>query len=387
MKKLKEALKYGKKGITLISLVVTIVVLLILAGVTIATLTGNNGILTKAQQAKTETEEAQKNEENTLGSYEDKINEYAGIDWDTALANAQKHPDQKTSTAIGIGTNGRAVNMDLWEYTLLDDGTYGLNTRESLNTDSSQGVTSGYKGEFTEDGQIEATIPQYISEDNGKTFKEVTDLKWLFYNCSQIKIAPNIPTTIKKMNYTFRKCVNLKETPLIPDSVIEMSKSFQECTGLERVISLSNNLIDLSYAFDQCTNLKSCVDIPNKVENLDSTFKDCINLEVVPELSKNVTNMYRTFINCRNLKNIYMIIPSSVTNMNRTFYGCENLTGEIVINANLNGNIIFDDKRDWGYIFAKAVNQEGSKIVLSGTCKMLSNIVLQSNNPNITLKQ
>ena len=42
MKKLKEEFKYGKKGITLISLVVTIIVLLILAGVTIATLTGDN---------------------------------------------------------------------------------------------------------------------------------------------------------------------------------------------------------------------------------------------------------------------------------------------------------------------------------------------------------
>lgn len=42
MEKVKEELKCGKKGITLISLVVTIVVLLILAGVSIATLTGNN---------------------------------------------------------------------------------------------------------------------------------------------------------------------------------------------------------------------------------------------------------------------------------------------------------------------------------------------------------
>ena len=165
------------------------------------------------------------------------------------------------------------------------------------------------------------------------------------------------------MDYTFRKCVNLKETPLIPDSVIDMSRAFQECSSLERVISLSNNLIDLSYTFDQCANLKSCVDIPDKVENMDRTFKDCINGEVVPGLSKNLTNM------------------------NRTFYGCEKLTGEIIINANLNGNIIFDEDVDWGYMFANAVNQEGSKIILSGTCKMLSNIVLQSNNPNITLKQ
>ena len=51
--KLKEQLK-RTKGITLIALVITIIVLLILAGVTIATLTGDNGILTKAQNAKTQ---------------------------------------------------------------------------------------------------------------------------------------------------------------------------------------------------------------------------------------------------------------------------------------------------------------------------------------------
>ena len=44
-----------QRGITLIALVITIIVLLILAGVTIATLTGDNGILTKATEAKGET--------------------------------------------------------------------------------------------------------------------------------------------------------------------------------------------------------------------------------------------------------------------------------------------------------------------------------------------
>ena len=44
-----------KKGITLIELVITIIVLLILAGVSIAMLTGQNGILTQAQNAKTTT--------------------------------------------------------------------------------------------------------------------------------------------------------------------------------------------------------------------------------------------------------------------------------------------------------------------------------------------
>ena len=66
MKKLKEELKYGKKGITLISLVVTIIVLLILAGVTIATLTGENGILFRTIEAKEKTQIASEDELRSL---------------------------------------------------------------------------------------------------------------------------------------------------------------------------------------------------------------------------------------------------------------------------------------------------------------------------------
>ncbi len=57
-------------GITLIALVITVIVLLILAGVTIAALSGDNGILTRAKDAKEKTEQAQKNEEKTLSDME-----------------------------------------------------------------------------------------------------------------------------------------------------------------------------------------------------------------------------------------------------------------------------------------------------------------------------
>ena len=49
--------RYGIRGITLIALVITIIVLLILAGVTTATLTGEGGILNKVETAKNENEE------------------------------------------------------------------------------------------------------------------------------------------------------------------------------------------------------------------------------------------------------------------------------------------------------------------------------------------
>lgn len=55
-------MKNNVRGITLIALVITIIVLLILAGVSIATLTGPNGLLFQANKAKIQTEEAQEKE-------------------------------------------------------------------------------------------------------------------------------------------------------------------------------------------------------------------------------------------------------------------------------------------------------------------------------------
>ena len=63
----------SSKGITLIALVITIIVLLILAGVTIVTLIGNDGILRQAQNAKEKTEESIKKENDFFESIKDKL--------------------------------------------------------------------------------------------------------------------------------------------------------------------------------------------------------------------------------------------------------------------------------------------------------------------------
>ena len=55
-----------EKGITLIALVVTIIVLIILAGVSINMLVGDNGIITQAQKAKENMETAQIEEQKNL---------------------------------------------------------------------------------------------------------------------------------------------------------------------------------------------------------------------------------------------------------------------------------------------------------------------------------
>ncbi len=73
MNKRKKTSLKDVQGITLIALVITIIVLLILAAVSIATLTGENGILTKAKIAKEETEKAaavEKVKVEVMGSFD-----------------------------------------------------------------------------------------------------------------------------------------------------------------------------------------------------------------------------------------------------------------------------------------------------------------------------
>ncbi len=62
-----------QKGITLVALVITIIILLILAGISIATLSGDNGLFNRARQAKNNTIDAQERENEALNSYNNAI--------------------------------------------------------------------------------------------------------------------------------------------------------------------------------------------------------------------------------------------------------------------------------------------------------------------------
>ena len=62
--------KVREYGITLVALIITIIILLILAGIAIATLTGDNGLFSRAQQAKEETIKSQLKEEITMAIQE-----------------------------------------------------------------------------------------------------------------------------------------------------------------------------------------------------------------------------------------------------------------------------------------------------------------------------
>lgn len=67
-----------QKGITLVALVITIIVLLILAGVALATLTGNSSIINNANNAVTQYKETSGDDQNTLNKIDNMFKKYMG---------------------------------------------------------------------------------------------------------------------------------------------------------------------------------------------------------------------------------------------------------------------------------------------------------------------
>ena len=108
-----------QKGITLIALVITIIVLLILAGVSIAMLTGNNGVLTKATTAKSETAVAEVKEQVMLAMNEILMN---ANDTTNTTADSTDYPKTLTVEKIAAKINDNTGTKDA-EKTTAEAGT------------------------------------------------------------------------------------------------------------------------------------------------------------------------------------------------------------------------------------------------------------------------
>ena len=161
MKKQKKQRK--NKGITLIALVMTIIVLLILAGVSIATLTENNGILTQANQAKENNNSAavkEKVQVEATGNFDNK-----GVFSPTLFKENLKNNLGLTDSDIVENADG-TITVKIEGYEVKVDGITGKVSEPSKNNESStESVEPGTVVSKTEknnysDGTNTATVPQ-----------------------------------------------------------------------------------------------------------------------------------------------------------------------------------------------------------------------------------
>ena len=99
-----------ENGITMVALVVTVIVLIILAGVSINTLVGDNGIITMAQKAKENMELATKEEGEQLNNlYDEMVNNGGGIFDDSTADAIEKLNNFKKIIATAITNEGVAT--------------------------------------------------------------------------------------------------------------------------------------------------------------------------------------------------------------------------------------------------------------------------------------
>ena len=132
----------NQRGITLIALVITIIVLLILAGVSIAMLTGDNGILTKSNQAK---------EETIMGEAADKINLAINAEYANILAGDQM--SGATDSAIATVEEVQKVNGLGTDFTVIPGDSMTSATVLTIKPSS----TGAYK-EYAKDRNLVGTI-------------------------------------------------------------------------------------------------------------------------------------------------------------------------------------------------------------------------------------
>ena len=104
----------NQKGITLVALVITIIILLILAGISISTLT-NTEIFEKAKDAKEKSEVAEKQQSETLDSYEKELNKYTSDNLEENIGvkfekNTELH--DKNGAKIIVPAGFKVVNTD-----------------------------------------------------------------------------------------------------------------------------------------------------------------------------------------------------------------------------------------------------------------------------------
>lgn len=136
----------NQKGITLIALVITIIVLLILAGVSIAMLTGDSGILTNSTKAKAQ---------NELGTAKDQValaaNEALTKYYDTTYAQGTgTYSESAVKEAVIEAIDNLTVVDTVTKTTVsTSDGTFTLtcNDWKVIGTVDSKGGLSW--GEFT----------------------------------------------------------------------------------------------------------------------------------------------------------------------------------------------------------------------------------------------
>ena len=355
----KKTVKKSNRGITLIALVVTIIVLLILAGISITMLSGDNSILKRAGDAREDSIIARENEQIKLAVNSSRINELGGNANTRGISKYFKAQGDKVSVYQNedeieieyldtghiyiVKANGEIVKQegnDTEEkkvFYKIDGTTLYLS---STKKDNNYKETEDYYFNNFNDVKLPEWLGEITTNEEGKKVLPISQIKKVVI---EDRIQP------KSTNCWFFRCENLTNIENIgkldTKYTTDMFAMFSDCKSLTS-IDVSNfntsNVTDMCEMFSECTSLTS-IDVSNfdtsNVTDMCDMFYVCTSLTSIDVSNfdtSNVTDMFGMFCECTSLTSVDVsnFNTSNVTDMNAMFCDCTSLTSVDVSNFN-----------------------------------------------------
>ena len=331
--------KTNNRGITLIALVITIIVLLILAGVSISMLTGQNGILTQASNAKKATEEAAKEENSKLSSIEDYMVSEAGYNQDKGVDEPRilngmtpvmfnLPTDTEKGYPIKQGEQGFQENSwydytkSEWANAVTEDGSYWvwipryaykitynnpsdksqggkidvkflIGTTDEYYTDDTKTTKATAKRATSADEEVDTTTDYYvhpaftnessIGYANGGWDKELTGIWVAKFEAGYASGNNNAPVKASSVNYSAKKSWVLKEESGDSKDDFQVARNWLDGVYATRTLNVDGTTYTYSWKNGQETAIKYPTFQPKTYSMNYIIIKDAYNI------SKNLT--------------------------------------------------------------------------------------------------
>ena len=294
MKKLKN-----KNGVTLIALAVTIIIMLILAGVTISMLTGNSGITTNASKAKTKSYLADIKEEYELYLSEKRMDDE--YDLDTLYANDKTIRYEGNEVGTGIAEICSSIKKgDEKKFEIIKGKIYYVSQDKNVIPIAVELGFSINPYEITDSGVLKSSsMNLYLVDNDGHL-----DLSEYEGKIKTIEAGAFSKVEIESGINPLQSIVLPKGITTIGDDAFSYNTSLTSIKIPNTVTSIGKR------AFQGCTNLTS-IEIPEGVKSIG----------------------YAAFISCNKLTTI--TLPASLTSFNGTaIAGLSRLTEVKVADGN-----------------------------------------------------
>ena len=332
-------------GVTLIALAVTIIVMLILAGVTISTLTGNSGITTKASKAKTKSYLANIKEEYELYLSEKRMDDE--YDLDTLYANDKTIRYEGNEVGTGIAEICSSIKKgDEKKFEIIKGKIYYVSQDKKVIPIAVELGFSINPYEITDNGVLRSSAMNlYLVDNNGKldlseyegkiktieagAFSKV-EIESGITPLSSIVLPKGI-TTIGDDAFSYNTSLTSIK---IPNTVTTIGKrAFRGCTNLTSIEIPDSVTYIGDYCFYGCNRLQK-IKLSKKIQTINQRLlQGCSSLTEI-EIPEGVKSIgFQAFCNCNKLTTI--TLPASLTSFNGTaIAGLSRLTEVKVADGN-----------------------------------------------------